>query len=175
MEGTLETTGLVFDAGALFAVGPPLTRPTDVITLSVPSRITFRSLHLTATGQNFISQDDWNEVHRWGVESTGPGIYRIGLPVPDSNLKTFDQQRALLRHDEDVAPLALLALAFLCRKEAGYCDPLNGGWVRCKETMQNRHIIMYWLYGRLHMGVDARECFDQYAYDHVWMASVRKV
>ncbi len=99
------------------------------------------------------------------------GIYRLRLPVPNSNWKNFQEQRALLVDDEQPASVALLAATMLLHHQESQPDPLNDGWVRCKETAAGgSRVVLAWSGGRL----SVNSPWDDGRYVFVWLASARR-
>jgi hypothetical protein len=130
--------------------------------------VSLRSSHI---GQLLIRQDRYRyHKYPWASEAILPGICRLRLPIPDSNRKIFAEQKALLLDGEDVAPLVLVELALLCLKKAGLPNPLQNGWVRCREVAGGRRVGLHCADGRLYVSAD----WDDVSYGSVWLASVRR-
>jgi hypothetical protein len=128
------------------------------------------SLRQSDIGKQLIHQDvTWYDEYPWANEAIAPGVYHLRLPVPDSNGKTFKEQKALLLDGEEVAPLVLLELAFLCLSKAGRPDPLQGGWVRCQEIADGYRVVLNWLDGRLCVSP-----WDDHPHGDFWLAAVRR-
>jgi len=129
--------GFSFDAGTLFGSPSaellPTASPGEIV-INVPEGISPLSLRQSAVGKEYIRQDvTWYDTYPWANEAIPEGVYRLRLPVANSNGKTFEEQKAMFRDGEEAAPLVLVELALLCLKKAGQPDPLHGGCVRCRE------------------------------------------
>jgi hypothetical protein len=172
MSTVSTQSGFSFDAAELFqpfTIGSAL--PGEIV-LRVPEGITPLSLRQSNIGKRLIWQDEtWYDEYPWANEPIRSGVYHLRLPVPDSNRKTFGEQKALLLKGEEVAPLVLVELAMLCLKKARQPDPLNNGWVRCQETAADGYrVVLAWRGGWL--GV--YNYWDGYRGDGLWLASVRR-
>ena len=173
MDRTLATVGLAFDVAGVLGIGAPSPKPVKgtqgFITLRIPDGISPRSLRQSKVGKERIWEDTWYDIYDWADQSLPAGVYHLRLPIPDSNRKTFEEQKALLLKGEEIAPLALVELALLCCRKAGQPDPLSGDWVRCRETADGYRVGLDW--------DDARLCADGYCDDSsdgsVWLASAR--
>ena len=165
-----------FDVSTALGIGTPDASPLPEdaegeIVLRVPEGICPRSLRKSPVGKALLWQGNtWYDKYAWSSQSLPPGIYRLRLPIPDSNRKTFKEQKALLLEGQEVAPLVLAELALLCMQKAGHPDPLKNGFVRCRETADGYRVVLYWSGGRLYVYssyvVDCRR-------DSVWLASAR--
>lgn len=171
MSSTSPASGLSFDVRDLLSGTLPAF-DSSTVTIIVPEGLSPVSLRESAVGRELIHQDiTWYDACPWATETIPAGDYRLRLPVPGSNRKTFDEQSALLLDGEEPAPLVLVALALLCLRKAGYADPLHGGWVRCRETAAGRRVGLDWSGGRLYVGNDWS--VYRYYYD-IWLASARR-
>jgi len=91
--------------------------------------------------------------------------------IPDSNNKTFEEQKAMLRKDEEVTKARQLAMLSVLLKRSGEKDirEMVDGWVRCEEKTT----------GGLRVGLDWRDgglvvdSWDVNRLDRVWLSSVR--
>ena len=76
------------------------------------------------------------------ASSLTPRVARLSTSHnSDTNNKSFNEQTALLLDGEEVAPIVLAAMAMLCHKKAGLPDPLQGDWVRCRESTNDADAI----------------------------------
>lgn len=172
MTTSMLPTGFYCDTSDLFpqfrAGGPAL--PGEIV-VRVHEDFSPVSLRNSDIGKQFISQGGtWYDPCRWANKKIPAAVYHLRLPVPGSNHKTFDEQQALLLDGEDVAPLVLVELAMLCLKKAGHPDPLQGGYVRCRETASAGFgVDLSWFDGRL--GV--RSSWGAYSDGKIWLAAVR--
>ena len=112
----------------------------------------------------------WYDVYHWSAEKLPSGLYVLRLPVPESSLKTFDEQKALLLPGEEAAPIVLAATALLALRLSGQPDPLHGDWTRCREQIATGcHAALEWHDGRLHVDYD----WDGYPCGYLWLSSAR--
>ena len=161
-----------FDALSLLGFGPVSADPLPAAT---PSTIVIRyggwSLQeLREKHQNLFHNQDWYGKKLWNSEQFPSGIYVLRLPVPDSNRKTFDEQKALLLPGEESAPIVLAATALLAMKLSGAEDPLKDDWTRCKEQAYSAiYFALRWDDGRLGVSV-----WNDNRFDHLWLAAAAK-
>ena len=164
-----------FDAAALLNIGTPSTDPLPVpvpgeVTLRIPNGLTFQALRKSPVGQKLMHDQDWYNEYPWSQEALPAGIYRLRIPVPDSNWKTASEQDALLPAGETSAPVVLVATALLCIALQEAPDPLPNGWTRCLErAVDGCRVVLAWDDGRL--GVD--DGWDDHRSAGVWPSSVR--
>lgn len=169
--------GLSFDVATLLGIGAPDPTPLPEaaegeIVLRIPEGISPKSLRASPIGQEFIWQDrTWYDRYQWADQSVPAGVYHMRLPVPDSNRKTFEEQKTLLAEGEETALLVLVELALLCLKTAYLPNRVNGGWIRCAETTAaGNRVELLWHDGRLYVN---NFYWDGSRYGHVWLASAR--
>ena len=113
---------------------------------------------------------DWYDKYPWSKDALPAGIYRLRVPVRDSNWKTASEQDAMLPAGETSAPVVLVAAALLCICLQGGPDPLKNGWTRCLErSIVGDRVGLTWNVGRL--CVNSR--WDDGRGDGVWASSVR--
>jgi hypothetical protein len=119
---------------------------------------------------NIMWEQDWYNDHAWSNEILPDGIYRLRVPVPGSNRKTFAEQQAMLSPGEQVAPVVLVATALLVHYAETGEDLLKNDWTRCKEeTADGGCVALSWREGRLRV----YDCWDDNRYDGVWLSSLR--
>lgn len=173
---TPQGNGLVYDAVAILGFGEASSEPLPkaapgevVIRVGAWSLQDLRTCE-TVTRDNLMWDQDWYNEYPWSRTKLTPGVYRLRLPLPDSNRKTFAEQRKLLLADEDVAPVALVAAALLCSLKQAGKDLLDGDWSRCAEPLPggNRAGLLVDL-GR----VDVYDRWDDVRRDNLWLAASR--
>lgn len=125
----------------------------------------------TVVRHNLMWDQDWYNEYPFPREKLTPGVYRVRLPIPDSNRKTFAEQQKLLLSGEEVAPVALVAATLLCHLKQAGNDLLNDDWTRCSETLPDEdRVVLLVSEGR----VLVYYCWDDNRYDFVWLAGCRK-
>lgn len=125
----------------------------------------------TVVRHNLMWDQDWYNEYPFPRAKLTPGVYRVRLPIPDSNRKNFTEQKKLLLSGEEVAPVALVAATLLCHlKQAGQ-DLLNDDWTRCAEALPGEYRVVLRVGGG-RVGVGSR--WDDRRYDDVWLAGCRK-
>jgi len=169
----------VYDATTLLGFGPP--SPEAPLPEAKPGELLLRyggwSLqdlrdNAVVRAKDLMWVQDWYEQYPWSAEKLPSGLYALRLPVPDSNRKTFDKQKALLLPGEEPAPVVLAASALLAHHLQTQEDLLKGDWTRCKEqTAGGYHVVLYWSGGRLRVNYR----WDDYPYHFVWLASARRL
>ena len=121
-------------------------------------------------GTNLMHRQDWYDRYEWSGRKLPAGIYRLRLPVPDSNHKTFAEQQTLLLPGEESAPVVIAATALLCHRLQAGEDLLRGDWARCKEQAGGGcRAELRWLDGRLGVGVS----WGGNRLAFMWLASAR--
>ena len=171
MTQTLLQPGLSLDAPIILGLGP-------LIPGNNPGEYVFHydgwSLQDLRMNQNVLmSQETWYDTHPWATEKLPSGIYVLRLPVPDSNRKTFAEQKALLLPEEEPAPIVLAATALLAIRLSGGDDPLRNGWARCKEqNADDGRVVLRWRDGRLLVRSRRR---DDRRGGIFWLAAARKI
>jgi hypothetical protein len=176
----MSTEGLSLDVATLLGIGIPDSTPlpeaeAGEIVLRISEGISLIGLRDSAVGRELVCRQDFYEQYDWSRQPLASGLHRLRLPVPNSNRKTFDEQRVLLAESEQVAPVTAVALALLCLEKAGYPDPFDAdeddeAWARCTETADGLRVALYWCIGRLYVdyswGDASAPC--------VWLAASRK-
>lgn len=125
----------------------------------------------TVVRHNLMWDQDWYNEYPFSREKLTPGVYRVRLPIPDSNRKNFAEQKKLLRDGEQVAPAALVAVALLCHLKQAGKDLLDNDWTRCAEALPDERRVALDVGG-------GRVRVDFYWDDHrrgdLWLAGSRK-
>ena len=115
-------------------------------------------------------EQDWYHKYPWSNEKLPSGIYRLRIPVPNSNRRTFAEQQGSLPSGEEPAPVVLVATALLAHRLQTGEDLMKTDYTRCKEqTAGDSRVGLDWGGGRLY--VDDR--WDGARHDDVWLSSVR--
>lgn len=164
----------VYDAVSLLGFGEPCDDPLpDAAAGEVVVRYgvwSLRELRDSAVGRKLMHQQDWYDRYEWSAAKFPAGIYRVRLPVPETNCKGFAEQQKLLLPGEEPAPVVLAATALLCHRLQAGEDLLNGDWARCKEqTDAGRRAGLHWDDGQLIVYGH----WDVYRYADLWLASAR--
>ncbi len=166
--------GYAFDVAALLRIGTPSTDPLPQpvpgeVILRMPDGVMFQNLRSYPSVEHLLWQRKWFDGDDWSTKTLPAGLYRLRLPVPDSNEKSASEQEAMLAEGESVAPAVLVAVALLCISLQGEPDPLHKGWVRClEETSDHVRVELAWGNGRLCAYADM---VDRRS-DCVWTSSV---
>jgi hypothetical protein len=169
-----EISPLIYDAVSLLGFGPPsdvlLPEPTSDDTFIHYGGWSLQELRDSLIGQQLMLQEDWYNEYTWSNRQLASGIYRLRVPVPNSNRKSFVEQEQSLHAGEHAAPLVLVATALLAHRLQTKEDLLEEGWTRCKEqAAAGRRVVLYWDYGRLSIDYDG---LDDRRFDNVWLSSV---
>jgi len=123
--------------------------------------------------KNVMWDQSWYNPYDWSAEKLPSGLYALRLPVPDSNYKTFADQKALLLPTEEPAPVVLAASAFLAHLVSTGERLMEGHWLRCKEQAgAGGRVELGWGGGRLRV---RGGYLDDRPYDGVWLASARRL
>lgn len=127
-------------------------------------------LRNSAVGKELMSQHDWYDKLPWSTENLPAGIYRVRVPVPGSNRKTFVEQEQMLSAGERTASVVLVATALLAHGLQTNEDLLKRDWTRCKEQVADGcRVGLYWNSGQLRV----RDItWDVDRYPHTWLSSV---
>ena len=164
-----------YDAVAILGFGEASTEP---LPEPAPGEIIIRvgdwslqDLRDSKIGKELMHQQDWYDKYDCASAKLTAGIYRVRLPVPDSNRKNLTEQKGLLLSDEEVAPVALGASALLVHlKETGN-DLLKNNWCRCEEALpDDYHVGLNVNDGRVYVDYD----WDDYRCDRLWLSAARK-
>ncbi len=120
--------------------------------------------------RNVMWEQDWYDKYPWSTEKLPSGIYRLRVPVPNSNRQTFAEQAKSLPSGEEPAPVVLVATALLAHHLQTGEDLLKNDFTRCKEqTTDDHRVVLYWGGGRLYVGYG----WDGPRYDYVFVSSLR--
>jgi len=151
---------------------------TDPLPQPAPGEIIIRvgdwslqDLRDSKIGKELMHQQDWYDRYDCASAKLTAGIYRMRLPVPDSNIKNLAQQKELLLSGEEVAPVALGASTLLVHlKETGN-DLLKHDWCRCAEALPDGvHVGLYVREGRVLVYYN----WDGRRYGRLWLSAARK-
>jgi len=168
-------SSFTYDAVAILGFGEASTEP---LPEPAPGEIIIRvgdwslqDLRDSKIGNELMHQQDWYDKYDLASAKLTEGIYRMRLPVPDSNRKNLTEQKGLLLSDEEVAPVALGATALLVHlKEIGN-DLLKNNWCRCEEALPvDNHVGLRVFDGRV--GVSG--IWDDDCVDVLWLSAARK-
>ncbi len=173
MNATLSP-GLAYDAISILGFGPVSD---ETLPEAAPGEIVIRyggwslqELRDSDIGQTFMYQQGWYDKYPWSIEKLPAGIYRLRVPVPDSNRKTFEEQEAMLPSGEQVAPVVLVPTAMLAHHLQKGEDLLKNDWTRFKaQAAGGGHVILGWSEGRLRV----LNYWDVNRRDGVWVSSLR--
>lgn len=123
--------------------------------------------------KNRMPHDVWYE-KPWRAE---PGYYRLLLPVPNSNWKTWDEQLKLLDSGWQPAPVCVATTAFLAHRTKTSINLLeaasveNDGWCRCAEAPKSgRRVTLGIQKGRVEIHND----WDDRGLGWLWLCAARK-
>ena len=169
---TALRSGLSLDAPHLLGLGPASNEP---LPTAEPGTIILRycgwSLQqLRDKRIDLMHRQNWYNEYRWSVDVLPSGIYVLRLPVPKSNRKSFDEQKALLLPGEETASVVLAATALLAIRLSGEEEPLHRDWVRCNEqTASGRRVVLDWDVGRL----DVSSHWSDRRFGYFWLAAAR--
>ena len=173
--------GIVYDAAAVSRIlGLPCESSDPVPQAEAGEIIIYyggwdlKTLCLSPGGKKRMwqDQDDWYGKYEWKAES---GYYRLLLPVPNSNRRTWDEQlRHLARIDTawKPAPVCVAATALLIHLTETGNDLLEDNWCRCTEVLPDGgHAVLSVSGGR----VRVRSYWVDSPYDDVFLGAARKV
>jgi hypothetical protein len=140
----------------------PVQAPQETITFFYGG---WSLLELRAMNPTLFCKQTWYDNEPFAKEKHPEGIYTVCLKVPDSNKKTYAQQKELLG---ELCPVAIAATAYLLSFLQTRKDPLDNDYTRYKEQVSDGfRVILYWLDGRL--GVD--DVWDSHQSDSLWASS----
>ena len=176
---TAKKKGLVYDAPAVRRIlGLPVSLGAEL--LSVPPAADgeivvyyggwdLPTLRKSAAGQKRMWQNqNWYDASGWKAV---PGYYRLRVPVPHSNGKTFEEQEQLLSSGEQSAPVVLVATAMLAHRLQTGESLLKNDFTRCKEQAAGgSRVELVWDGGRLSVDDDL---WGDDPGGGVWSSSVR--
>lgn len=127
--------------------------------------------------KNLMLEQDWYHSYEWSSEKLPAGIYRLRIPVPNSNLNTFAEQAHMLSSGEQTAPVVLVATAMLVHRLQTGENLLGKGQTYCKEII--RHYCFGYGTTRHRVGLGWTDAglmvFDTFhsGYTSLWLSSVR--
>ena len=164
-----------YDAVAILGFGEASTEPPPE---PAPGEIIIRvgdwslqDLRDCEVGKELMHQQDWYDKYDCASTKLTAGIYRVRLPVPDSNHKNFAEQKELLLSGEEVAPVALGASTLLVHlKETGN-DLLKNDWCRCEEALPDDNRVVLYIY---ESRVLVYDYWDDNHDDYLWLSAARK-
>ena len=166
------SSGCTYDAVSILGFGDPsaeaLPQAGEIILRY--GGWSLQELRDSAIGKKLMHRQDWYSKFPWGSEKLPPGTYRLRLPIPDSNRKSFAEQEQMLSEGEQIAPVVLVASALLAHQVQADSDLLRGNWTRCREQTTAGDCValgwgVHWLYVRKEWGHIRSDC--------VWSSSVR--
>lgn len=166
-----------YDAVAILGLGEassdPLPEPAPgevVIRVGAWSLADLRVCE-TVVRDNLMHDQDWYVKYPLNTAKLTPGVYRVRMPVPDSNCKNFAEQKKLLLSGEEVTPVALAAAVLLCHLKQAGKDLLENDWTRCAEALPGE--------SRVELVVDEGRVYvynvwDGRRFGPVWVSAARK-
>lgn len=140
-----------------------------------PSEITFyyggwSLLELRKRRPDLFCDQNWYDKYDFADSKAEQGMYTVRLKVPESNRKTFKEQKALLSGSEIVCPVAVAATALVLSLADSGSDPLEGCWTRCAEALPiGDHAELYVSGGR----VDVNDYWDDGPDGNVWLSTCK--
>lgn len=181
MGSSIQTpqTAFSYDAVTLLGFGKPTTEALPEATKAGEIVLRYGGWSLQdlrgskiVCQKNILWGQDWYDRYPWSAEKLPSGLYALRLPVPDSNRKTFDEQKALLLPGEEPAPVVLGASALLAHLLSTGEHLLQGHWLRCKERADASDCVeLRWDVGRL----SVLSYWDGNPDGLVWLASARRL
>jgi len=122
--------------------------------------------------KDIMCGQSWYNPYGWSAEKLPSGLYALRLSVPDSNYKTFAEQKDLLLPGEEPAPVVLAASGLLCHLLAASERLMKGHWLCCREQAgASNRVGLDWYGGRMDVSVG----LDGYPDGSVWLASARRL
>lgn len=167
----------VYDAVSILglgeASGEPLPEPAPdevVIRVGAWSLKNLRTCE-TVARENLMWDQEWYHEYPWSRKKLTLGVYRVRMPIPESNRKNFTEQKELLLPGEEVGPAALVAAVLLCHLKQAGRDPLNDHSTRCAKALPGgRRLVLTVEGGR----VCVDDLWDTDRHDLLWLAGCRK-
>ncbi|MBU0767251.1 hypothetical protein KKF55_05770 [Patescibacteria group bacterium] len=164
-----------YDAIAILGFGEASTEP---LPEPAPDEIIIRvgdwslqDLRDCEVGKELMHQQDWYDKYDCASAKLTAGIYRVRLPVPDSNRKNLTEQKDLLLPGEEVAPVALCASTLLVHLKETRNDLLKNDWCRCEEALPDGLYVVL----DIHEGRVYVYCFlDGNRRGNLWLSAARK-
>jgi hypothetical protein len=132
-----------------------------------------QTLRKTAAGNKRMWQDqEWYDEKAYTAE---PGYYRVFLPVPDSNGRTWSEQISDLRTFGEAwqpAPVVVAATALLVHMIVRGTRLVENQWFRCAEVIADGYHVQ--------LAVDASRVDVAYDWDghkreKLWLTAYRKI
>ncbi|MCI0457792.1 MAG: hypothetical protein L0Z62_12560 [Gemmataceae bacterium] len=174
-----KAAGITYDAVALLGCEGPSTEPLpDAVPGEIVLRVGAWSLQdlcriETVARKHLLWVQCWYAEEPWSHARLAPGIYRLRMPVPNSNNKTFQEQEALLLPGEEVGTVALAVTALMVHLQETGKDLLRADFCRCAEALRDsRRLHLSVSYGRVyllnHWDGNRNRCRD------LWLAAARK-
>lgn len=177
----VRTSGIVYDAPTVSRIlglpvecNEPVPQAADGEIVVYYGGWDLKQLRTSAAGKKRMWQDqNWYEKYGWKAE---PGYYRLLLPVPNSNLKTWSDQLSHLASINTAwqpSPVCIAATALLVHLTETGNDLLKNNWCRCMEALpRGFHAGLGVREGRVR--VDDRY-WDDYPSDYVFLGAARKI
>lgn len=171
-------TGIVYDAAAVSHILGIPVKCSDPVPQADDGEIVvyyggwdLETLRTSAAGKKRMWQDqDWYEKYGWKAKS---GYYRLLLPVPGSNRKSWSEQLRQITVSSawQPAPACVAATALLVHLTETELDLLKDDWSRCAEALpDDDHVGLVVLDGRVRIcsvwnGCRARD---------LWLSAARR-
>lgn len=173
-----DAFGLMYDASSLLRFGRPIQGFAPQI-VAGEIVIWYGGWNLEQLLDNEVVQSKGIIADRqlrtefdWSTEMLPIGFYRLRIPVPHSNVNTFDEQLELLSDTESVAHPILVATAELCHFISTNVQLLKGIYVRTsKKDRFGQHVVVCWHNDRLCVGDGWR---DSSSGNSTYIATVHK-
>ena len=177
----MKTAGITYDAATVSRIlgipvecGYPVPQARDGEIVVYYGGWDMKQLRTSAAGQKRMWQDqNWYEKYGWKVE---PGYYRLLLPVPDSNRKTWNYQISYLAGIIGTAwkpaPICVAAASLLVHLTETGNDLLKNDWCRCAEARPDDSRAALAVRGGRVRVLDG---WDDRPSDRVWLSAARKV
>src|SRR5262249_28752375 len=114
---------------------------------------------------------DWYLRCSWCYEYFREGYYRLRLPVPGSNERTFSEQVGLLAQGEHVAPVVVALTALLVHRLAGRKFGCEFNLVRCHDRVaEGKRVALTVLYGCVLLECER----DTERNGSIWLSAARR-
>ena len=148
------SSGCTYDAVSILgfgdAVAEPLPQAKEGEIVLRYGGWSLQELRDSSVGRKLMHDQDWYNAYPWSSEKLPSGIYRLRIPVAESNCKTFAEQERMLRRDESIAPVVLVASGLLVHHLQTGEDPLKNDWIRCRnQAARGGHVALSWFDGQL--------------------------
>lgn len=180
IASALKGTGIVYDATAIARIlglpcecSEPVPQAADGEIVVYYGGWDFDTLNLSPGGMKRMwdDQDLDPECQEWAAE---PGYYRLLLPVPNSNRKTWNDQISHLAGIDTAwkpAPICVSNTALVAHLIETGNNLLRDDWCRCAEPLSGgRHAELAVSNGRVY----AISCRDDQSHDRIWLSAARK-